>query len=231
MTVSNEETSQSGSFTLKLNRLANSQSDASVTTRIDSISLEVRGPFGITAVKFLASPSMYFLYNALLGDTYEGRTNADALAGLTQLQGITLESMDDVIFGLAPDADGIDPQDSVVLFSRSDSQHILLIYRFKDNFTEAITLNGIFDVARAPAPAQLAIARYERFPGRLTTYGANMPKPQAVIRFGDHTISNGIQYPRTIDVSTGSNRLVLEYEEVAINPASLTVKINVPRRK
>lgn len=229
MTVSNEETQQSGKFTLKTKRIAATSSTE--TNRVDSVSLEVRGPFGIVGVRFLASPTYYALYNALMGETMEGPTNARSLEGLTQLRGITLQSMNDVIFGLSPSPDDIDPQDSILLFSRSASSHILVIYRFEDNFTEALTLDGVITEDAPIALNQMRLLRYERWSGQRMNYSNANPPTEATIKYSSHTSHGSIPFANTIEVITGKNKLLLEYDEVTINPQSLRVFINIPGRK
>ena len=232
MTVSNAETQQSGNFTLKTKRLKLAGSEPAVTIRVDSVSLEVRGPFGITGIRFLASPSYYALYNALMGETMEGVTNDRALEGLTQLKGISLQTMNDVIFGLPPSPDDIDPQDSVMLLSRGATQHILLIYRFRENYTEALTLDGaIPDGDQTLLINQLRLTRYERWSGMMMNYTATNPKTEATIRYSDIVLKNNIPFANKLDIATGPNRLQLEYEEVQYNPENLRVYINIPGRK
>jgi hypothetical protein len=230
MTVSNAETQQSGDFTIKAKRLK--LVDATSTARVDSVSLEVRGPFGITAVKFLGSPQYYALYNMLQGETLEGPANARALEDLTRLKGISLPTLNDVIFGLPPSPDDIDPQDSVVLLTRSASQHILMIYRFKDNYTEALTLDGVIpDEDVLISANQLHLLKYERWSGMRMTYAATNPKTEATIVYSRFVVKNNIPFADHIEVMTGPNKLLLEYEEVQYNPQNLKVYINIPGRK
>ncbi len=230
MTISNAETQQSGDFTIKTKRLK--LVDATTTARIDSVSLEARGPFGITAVRFLASPEYYALYNILQGETLEGQTNDRALEGLTQLKGISLQTMNDVVFGLPPSPEGFDPQDSVILLTRGSTQHILLVYRFRDNYTEALTLDGAIPDGSAPIMInQLRLIRYERWSGRRMTYTATNPKTQATIAYSNIVLKNNIPFADKIEVMTGANKLLLEYEEVQYNPQNLKVYINIPGRK
>src|SRR5437868_1532400 len=77
LTAENEETSQHASFDLKAKRLSRTTSANNTTTkrynsgfarRIDSLSIIVSGPFGITAARFLATPESYVFYNVLNGD-------------------------------------------------------------------------------------------------------------------------------------------------------------------
>jgi hypothetical protein len=230
MTISNAETQQSGDFTIKTKRLK--LVDATTTARIDSVSLEARGPFGITAVRFLASPEYYALYNMLMGETLEGQTNDAALEGLTQLKGISLQTMNDVVFGLPPSPEGFDPQDSILLLSRGPSQHILLVYRFRDNYTEALTLDGAIPDGSAPILInQLRLTRYERWSGQRMTYTATNPKTQATIAYSNIGLKSNVPFADKIEVMTGANKLLLEYEEVQYNPQNLKVYINIPGRK
>jgi hypothetical protein len=230
MTISNAETQQSGEFTLKTKRLK--LIDATTSARIDSVSLEARGPFGITAVRFLASPQYYALYNMLMGETLEGPTNDQALEGLTQLRGISLETMNDVTFGLPPSPEGIDPQDSILLLSRGTAQHIMLVYRFHDNYTEALTFDGAIPDGSAPILLdQLHLTRYERWNGKRMTYTAANPKTQATIVYSNIGTKKNVPFADKIEVITGPNKLLLEYETVDYNPQDLKVYINVPGRK
>ena len=46
--------------------------------RIDSLSIEVKGPFGIKVARFLCSPEGYQLHDILHGETIHGATDARA---------------------------------------------------------------------------------------------------------------------------------------------------------
>lgn len=230
ITVSTNESQQSGSFVVKSKRLAQLQSDPLVTDRIDSVSIQVYGPFGISVAKFLASPERYAMYSVLQGETMEGPTDARALEELTRLKGISLQAMNDVLFGLPPAAELIDPQDSILLFSRGATEHILLIYRFREGFSEAIAFNGVLrDDDQPILPEQLRITRYERWKKFIGSYDAATPKPDIKVLFSGHKTHNRVVLPNRIELTTGNNRLEIEYDEVAINPNVLTVYINVPR--
>src|ERR1051325_1334045 len=53
--------------------------------RVDSLSIEVKGPFGVKVARFLASPEGYQMYDILHGETLRGRTDAHTLETITQM--------------------------------------------------------------------------------------------------------------------------------------------------
>ena len=229
LTASNEVTSQDAHFTLRAKRLG-PNSNKKLAVRTDSLSVEVTGPFGISVARFLASPDQYYFYNALNGDAYHGATDAHSLEQLVQMRGVTLGMMQDALFGLAPGADLIDPQDSVMLLSVSADDHILFFQHNLGSTTTAIYLRGALPDGSEPiTSAQLTIVRFARWNRILQSEEISHQKPDVAIRYDDPTLHDGIFLPRTIETSSGNNQLTIEYSTVRANQTDLTVKIKIPK--
>src|ERR1700733_958214 len=90
ISVDQNGSENSGSFSMKSKRLANPEKSGAdgETSRIDSLSVEVFGPFGIKVARFLASPVKYQFYDILHGEPLTGPTDAHSLESLTQLRGV-----------------------------------------------------------------------------------------------------------------------------------------------
>jgi hypothetical protein len=223
ISVDQNGSSQSASFELKSKRL-----NVAADRRVDSLSVIVSGPFGITVARFLAAPEKYAFYDILHGETMSGKTDNESLEQLTQLRGVSLPMMSDLVFGLLPGASDILPEDSIVLYQRSTIQ-TMIIYRMHDQVTDMAELAGSMPEAGAPiAPAALALRRFRRWNGFVND-PINTQRPADVsIQFSDHTMENGLLIPRRIEANAGKNSLELEYTDVQVNPAALTVKIKMP---
>lgn len=199
--------------------------------RVDSLSVEVSGPFGITVARFLASPEEYIFYDALHGDVSRGKTDARSLENLTQLRGITLSTMSDVIYGLAPGADGIDPQDSLELFSLTQDQHVLLIRHHLTSGTEAVYLDGVLpELQQEINLTTLRVSRYERWNTWLNAFDQSRSKPNVTVRYSSPKVMDWLQLPMVIEAVAGNNSLMLEYTDVTLNPDQLTVRIKMPKQ-
>jgi hypothetical protein len=230
ITASNSETSQSGNFTLKSKRLSVLAERPSHTERVDSLSVEVTGPFGITVARFMASPESYAFSDILHGDTRRGPTDDKSLKELTQLEGISLETMSDVLYGLAPGADTIGPTDSLTLYTRGETRHILLIRRLRQNYSEAITIEGGVQMDSLFAPQiQSSVVQYDLWNGIIAELGSTTRKPEVNIKYRSHTIKNGFFIPMEIEARTKDNTLLMQYEEATVNPNDLVVKIKMPK--
>ena len=146
ITVEQNGESNSASFSMKSKRLAIPNGDAfgsdhSVlwAKRIDSLSVEITGPFGIKVARFLASPQKYEFYDILNDQTLSGPTDRQSLEDLTHLNGISLEDMSDLIYGLA----SLDTayRDSIQLFSDT-AHHTSLVVREPGIATTAYDFSG-----------------------------------------------------------------------------------------
>ncbi len=215
--------SQSGHFELKSKRLES----AKEPRRVDSLSMIVSGPFGITGAKFLGAPEEYQFYNAIEGEKYRGKPDPKTLQEITGMKGLTLESLSDVIYGLAPNGQ-LALGDTAVLRSISEFRHILYIHRAASQSTEAITLNG-----RLPAnltdKAKLSIMQYERWNHVISFESTTLPKPDITITYEGLFDKKGFPLPNFIKASSGSTTLEIEYTGANQNPKDLTVKIKMPK--
>lgn len=223
ISVDRDGSSQSASFEMKSKRL-NSSGDR----RVDSLSVIVSGPFGIKVARFLASPQEYSFYDILHGETISGKTDPESLTQLTQLKGLSLAMMSDLIYGLIPAGDDILPEDSVILYQRSTIQ-TLVIYRTHEGVTDVAELNGALPEPGAViAPVALALRRFRRWNGFVAD-PMNTSRPADVtIALSDHTLENGVLIPHHIEANAGKNSLQMEYTDVLVNPAALTVRIKMP---
>ena len=230
ITVEQNGESNSGGFTLKDKR-----TDPISHNRIDSISIEVTGPFGIKVARFLASPEQYRFYDILHGQTLAGQTDIHSLEDLTHLNGISLSMMSDLAYGLAPNGDAFAPSDSLDLFSTGDqtsasTHYTLIIHRSDQNATEALDMEGNLDIAgdHSNAPSHLMLVRYRRWNDASFDPMRSKESPVATIRYTEPTIVSGITIPQHIEASAGSNQLTLEYNTIQLNPSPLTVHIRMP---
>jgi hypothetical protein len=221
ITLKDGGSSQSGHFALKSKRLASSNEPM----RVDSLSMIVTGPFGITGVKFLGAPEEYQFYNAIQGEKYRGKPDPKTLQDLTGMKGLTLESLSDVIYGLAPSVSQTAPGDSVYLKSVSAYRHILYIRR-NSGITEAITLNGLLP-KNENEKAKLTITEYERWNHAIA--GDNPGKPDVAITYHGIYENKDFALPNYITAKSGSTELEIEYTSAEQNPKELTVKIKMPK--
>lgn len=223
ISVDQNGSSQSASFEMKAKRLS-----ALSDRRVDSLSVVVSGPFGIKVARFLASPERYAFYDVLHGETVSGATDQESLAQLTQLRGVSLPMMTDLIFGLVPGGDDILPEDSILMFEHSAIQN-LIIYRMHDQVTDVLDISGApVSSAASTSPASFALRRFRRWNGIIPD-PINTTRPADVtVSMNGHTLENGLMVPRHIEANAGKNSLELEYTDVQVNPSTLTVKIKMP---
>ena len=222
ITLDQDGSSNSASFTLKSKRLADAMG-----TRIDSLSVEVAGPFGIKVARFLASPERYQFFDILHGETMTGQTDVHSLEELTHLNGISLSMMSDLAYGLAPQGDVFTARDSLTLFSNG-SHHTLLIRRENQNAVEALDLEGNIPYdGTAIQRADMMLVRYRRWNGAIDPIHTN-ERSVAMIRYLEPTVVNGVSIPQHIEAMAGTNQLTLHYNTIQVNPSPLTVRIKMP---
>lgn len=223
ITLGDGNGSQSGHFELKSKRLRS----VNEPQRVDSLSMIVTGPFGITGVKFLGAPEEYQFYNALEGEKYRGKPDPKTLQGLTGMKGLTLESLSDVIYGLAPNGNlAID--DTAIVRSISEYRHVLYIQRRGLNITEAITLNGKLPAVLSDK-ARLTIIQYERWSHLIPFESTTLPKPDFTIIYEGIYEKKDFALPNFIKATSGSMTLEIEYTSANQNPQDMTVKIKMPK--
>ena len=223
ITLTDGNGSESGHFELKSKRL----SGLHEPRRMDSLSMVVTGPFGITGAKFLGAPEEYQFYNAIEGEKYRGKPDPKTLQEITGMKGLTLESLSDVIYGLAPNGQ-LALGDTAILRSVSEFRHILYIQRVASQITEAITLNGRLP-ASSEQKANLTIIQYERWNHIIPFESTTLPKPDITITYEGLFDKKGFALPNFIKASSGSTNLEIEYTGANQNPPDLTVKIKMPQ--
>jgi outer membrane biogenesis lipoprotein LolB len=224
ITLSDAGSSQSGHFELKSKRLQ----EINNPSRVDSLSMIVTGPFGITGAKFVGSPNEYQFYNALEGENYKGKPDPKTLQEITGMKGLTLQSLSDVIYGLAPNGSSLAIGDTAILRSYSEYRHVIYIQRTGLNFTEAITLNGKLP-ATDSGKAKLVIIQYERWNKIIPFESTTLPKPDITISYEGLFDKKDFSLPNFIKASSGSTTLEIEYTSADQNPKNLTVKIKMPK--
>lgn len=207
--------SNSASFSMKSKRIDKNGD------RIDSLSIEVIGPFGIKLARFLASPVQYQFSDLLHGQTRSGPTDAKSLEDLTQLKAVTLQTMSDLIYGLA--GSDIQPGDSVRFYSTGVSHYVMIVEN--TNATSSLDLEGM--LPNDSSPGDLTLIRYQRWNGMLDPMVNNIP-PAVSVHFSEPIIVNGVSIPQHIDAKAAENSLSLSYDHIDLNPPSLTVKIKMP---
>ena len=223
ITLGDGNGSQGGHFELKSKRLLSPNEPR----RVDSLSMIVSGPFGITGAKFLGAPEEYQFYNAIEGEKYRGKPDPKTLQEITGMKGLTLESLSDVIYGLAPNGQ-LALGDTAILRSVSEFRHILYIQRVGSQITEAITLNGKLPTDITDK-AKLTIIQYERWNHIISFESTTLPKPDITITYEGLFDKKGFALPNFIKASSGSTNLEIEYTGANQNPADLTVKIKMPK--
>ena len=214
ITVDENGESNSASFGMKSKRIDPN------CARIDSLSVEVMGPFGIKVARFLASPEKYEFYDILHGQTLAGATDTHSLEDLTHLNGISLQDMSDIIYGLVwVDSNA---EDSMEFYS-DNAHHFALLIREPGVATSALDFEGT--VPNDTVPGKLSLVRYRRWQGTPPTL--DVP-PAIVIQFSEPALIDGMSIPQHIEAMAGGNRLTLEYNHIELNPASLVVRIKMP---
>ncbi len=192
----------------------------SVSHRVDSLSIEITGPFGIKVARFIASPEKYEFYDILHDQTLSGRTDRESLEDLTHLSGISLQDMSDIVYGLVR----IDSSsgDSVELYS-DNANRFALVVREPDIATDVYDFQGALPADSAAG--NLSLVRYRRWQGT----PANLDEPPALnVQFMEPAMINGVSVPQHIEATAGNNKLTLEYDHIELNPVSLVVKIKMP---
>ena len=229
ITVEQNGESNSASFSMASKRIGRLAAVSSFDThlptqivaeRVDSLSIEINGPFGIKVARFMASPQKYEFYDILHDQTLSGRTDQESLEELTHLNGISLQDMSDIIYGLVRIDSGAD--DSVELYS-DNANHLLLIVRVPGVTTSAYDFRGV--AAADSMAGNLSLVRYRRWPG--TAEPRNAP-PVLTVQFMEPVMINGLSIPQHIEATAGQNKLILQYDHVEVNPASLVVRIKMP---
>ncbi|MDP4199341.1 MAG: DUF4292 domain-containing protein [Bacteroidota bacterium] len=211
ITLDQNGESNSATFVMRSKRL-------SETGRIDSLSIEIKGPFGIKVARFLAAPEGYKFYDVLHGETMSGKTDAHALEGLTHLRGLSLAMMSDLAFGLAPGIDAVSAEDSVTLLTSGTLEQ--LIVRRPEDVSEIIDLESSSHSAASP----VLVDRYRRWNGTATD-----GPPAVAIRFSNRTLLDGFSIPKHIEANAGIDKLTLDYTRIELNPSPITVKIKMPK--
>ena len=184
ITLENNDGSNSASFAMKSKRL-----DAN-GNRIDSLSIEVMGPFGIEVAKFLASPKQYKFYDILHDQTLSGATDAKSLEDLTQLKGVSLPMMSDLIYGLA--SGDLSADDSEQLYSIGESHYIITAQSSTAHTTSMLDLEGT--LPSDSSAGTLTLVHYRRWNGVLDPMENKLP-PAVSVRFSEPIAVNGVSIP------------------------------------
>jgi hypothetical protein len=224
ITLDQNGASNSASFSMKSKRLADpQQTDAGGTiTRIDSLSVEVSGPFGIKLAKFLASPQKYQFYDILHGDPMTGATDAHSLESLTHLRGVSLSAMNDIIYGIA--GSDLKSSDSLQFFSNGN-KHRLIVQKINARITEQIVFEG--ELPNDSSGGNLSLVEFIRWNSLIDPMSTSQ-KPDVIVKFQSPTVVNGVSIPQHIDAVAGENKLTLDYNKIEVNSRSIIVRIKMP---
>jgi hypothetical protein len=217
ITLKQGSSSQSGSFELKSKRID------PTGMRVDSLSMIVSGPFGITAAKFLGSPTEYAFINVIQGDRYRGKPDPKTIEEMTGMKGLTIEALSNVIYGLAPNLEQLAPLDSVSLRSSKKDEHLLYVHRIRSGVTEMLRLRGILSNG-----APLALTEYQRWSSPVSLASNSIPLADLTITYEGVVSSDKYRLPNYIRARSAGRELEVEYRNVKQNPDPLTVKIKIP---
>jgi len=214
----------SASFSMKSKRLADllhTNSDVE-ESRLDSLSIEVSGPFGIKLARFLASPEKYQFYDILHGEPISGTTDAHSLEELTHLRGVSLSAMNDIIYGIA--GSDLNSDDSLQFFSNGN-RHRLIIRNMNARITEQLVFEG--ELPNDSTSGNLSLVEFIRW-NSIVDPASSPSSPDVVVRFSSPIVVNGVSIPQHIAATAGENKLTLDYDQIEINSRSLVVKIKMP---
>lgn len=211
------------SFSMKSKRLAERQGADGEHTRIDSLSIEVFGPFGIKVARFLASPEKYQFYDILHGEPLSGATDSHSLEALTQLRGVSLSAMNDIIYGIA--GSDLNSNDSLQFYSNSNS-HWLIIRDMNANITERLSFVG--DLPNDSTSGNLSLVEFIRWNSIIDPMSTSL-KPDVIVKFQSPVIVNGVSIPQHIAAVAGENKLTLDYNKIELNSRAIVVKIKMPQ--
>jgi hypothetical protein len=213
ITLRNGNSSQSGQFEMRSKRCA-------APGDVDSLSMIVSGPFGITAAKFLGSDNEFHFVNVLQGEQYHGKPDAKTLEQLTGMKGISLSLLNDLIYGISPmrlsDAEVERAQQQVI-----KGKNRLFFQNIAKGYSEAITLRNDGN--------SLKLYTYERWNRLVDTAGASLYRPDLLVTFTGSFREEPFLLPRMITATSGSQTLEIEYSDAKENPGS-PVKIKMPSK-
>lgn len=211
ITLKEGGSSQSGSFDLKSKRLVDGKS-------IDSLSMVISGPFGITAAKFLGCPGEYCFYNALEGESYRGKPDPKALEQLTGMKGLTIEALNNVLFGLAPNAIILQDGEKPLLQTLSSDEYLMYIRR--NGYTETFSLRT--------KSTPIVLTRYQRWNKPIELADIHSVTPDLIINYEGKYSSEHFRLPNFIKIQSRQKALEIEYTNATQNPKQLIVKIKMP---
>ena len=217
ITLKQGSSSQSGSFELKSKRIDQAG------TRVDSLSMIVSGPFGITAAKFMGSPKEYAFVNVLEGERYRGKPDPKTIEEMTGMKGLTIEALSNVIYGLAPNLERLAPADSALLRSVGKDEHYLYVRRMQPAITEMMRLRGTIG-----GSSPLSITEYQRWNKAVPLTSTSMPAADLAIYYEGVIASEKYRLPNYIRAKSSGKELEVEYRNVKQNPDPLTVRIKIP---
>jgi hypothetical protein len=212
ITFEHDGESNNASFVMRSKRLQGK-------VRIDSLSLEVKGPFGIKVARFMASPAGYQMYDILHGETMHGKTDAHTLESITQMKGLSLAMMGDLAYGLSPDM--VSSADDAVEMVKVNGNPIIDVWHPSADVTERVHL-----IASTNGDSY-KLSDYFRFSGKAPA-STDASSADIRIHFAQHQVIDGFPIPKHIEVVAGTNKLVMDYTKINLNPEPLTVKIKMP---
>jgi len=211
ITLREGSSSQSGQFEMRSKRCA-------APGDVDSLSMIVSGPFGITAAKFLGSSNEFHFVNVLQGEQYHGKPDPKTLEQLTGMKGLSLGLLNDLIYGISPmrlsDAELTAAQGQLL---RNGKQRLFFENTAK-GYSEAITLKNDGN--------SLKLYTYERWNRLVDTAEAAVYRADLVVTFTGSFKEEPYLLPRMITATSGNQTLEIEYSEAKENPGT-AVKIKM----
>jgi hypothetical protein len=214
ITLRNGGSSQSGQFELRSKRCA-------APGDVDSLSMIVSGPFGITAAKFLGSSNEFHFVNVLQGEQYHGKPDAKTLEQLTGMKGLSLTLLNDLIYGISPmrltEAELEAAQGQLL----KGGKQRLFYKNTAKGYSEAITLRN--------DGKTLKLYTYERWNRLVDTSEAALYSADLLVTFTGSFAEEPYLLPRMITATSGVQTLEIEYSEAKENP-STAVRIKMPAK-
>ncbi len=205
ITLKDGSSSQSGHFELRSKRDAMGH---------DSLSMVVTGPFGISAAKFLGTPTEFHFYNAIENEKYNGVPDEKTLEKLTGIKGFSFRLLHDLVYGLSPLRFRTEEL-TMVKKEQLSTDRYRLVANSSSGAIEAVNFRNSKNVFK--------VTGYDRW-SSITSQTNDLS-----VSFSGIFEHSPFAIPSTITATSGSQSLELEYSKVEENPKNLTVKVKIPQ--
>jgi hypothetical protein len=135
------------------------------------------------------------------------------------MKGLSLSMMSDLAYGLAPNA-GTSGNDEVEMV-KINGNPLIEIWHPSSDVTES------YQLIASTSGNLYKLSDYFRFSGK-PAVANDASSAEIHIHFSQHQVIGGFPIPKHIEVSAATNKLVLDYTKIDLNPEPLTVKIKMP---